>query len=1002
MKKESLFKALFIVFTFVFTTYNINAATIEVTEKTTLNTVVENAKNNDVIKLTEDITLTEAVSFDKNLTIDLNGHNITYATDKSAFEFLGEGEDKTYNVVFSNSATKESVITGRIRVVAKTSKYNLTIGKNVKLLGGYGVLLRGNGSDGSAVLNVYGSIEVPKTSDYAAIQGNGSKGNGGTIINIYDGAKITGPDAAIYHPQIGTLNITGGEITGYEAVTMKVGTLNISGGVFKATGDLKNPADGNNNGSEYTGAVIALTSNKAYPGDIEVNITGGKFIAEKSYALYEGISLDKNGNPVIDKTNVTKLNITGGEFKAGSDTDIDLYVQNEKDIDITIKNAKFAKGFNIDNTGTLVLGANTDKDKEDYPYTMVNAGITKDAIWNKSISNDLNLNTNIRSTQLSKVTIDGKELKESTDFYIKTNEKNITITLYSTTLDKLNIGNHTITLTINGKEVSKDLVIYEDLTLSNTTLSIDKMIIGSKIKSINVTDAVKNGLKPYTFMAYNLPKGLNIDAKTGVISGIPTEKTTSGVITVLVKDANNVTTIVSIPYCETSSLAKTTVKLTTVNYNTINLSWNEVEGATEYFIYRKTSSSSKYTMIASTKELTYSDDSVKTGTTYNYIVKASNDYTYTNSNKYTIKSIPGTVNEITLTESYNSVTLKWNKVDGATGYYIYRATSLNGKYTKIGSTTKLNYKNSSLTTNKTYYYKVVAYKTVNKKAVLGKESTIISATPYLKTTKVTGYNTYYEYARIFWTKVTGASAYRVYRSSTENGKYEYIGDTKNTYYNDKNVDADTTYYYKVKPYRLVNNSKKYAEDSNVAESSKANSTIKFTITSTNYNKLEVRISKVNTATKYKVYRATSKNGKYTLVKELLAKDFADTEYVIYTDTVTTGTTYYYKVKIANKNESNYSAVKSAKATPNVPNFTVDSNGKITIEKVSGATGYTIYKSKSGKDNSFTTLKATTNLTYTDTKLTSSPTYYAVKSYRTVNGKKVYSATYNVVSVNISE
>ena len=57
-----------------------------------------------------------------------------------------------------------------------------------------------------------------------------------------------------------------------------------------------------------------------------------------------------------------------------------------------------------------------------------------------------------------------------------------------------------------------------------------------------------------------------------------------------------------------------------------------------------------------------------------------------------------------------SATITWDKVEGVTHYQVYRATSENGKYTKLRNTKELSYNAKSLKKGKTYYFKVRGYK----------------------------------------------------------------------------------------------------------------------------------------------------------------------------------------------------------------------------------------------------------------------------------------------------
>ena len=72
--------------------------------------------------------------------------------------------------------------------------------------------------------------------------------------------------------------------------------------------------------------------------------------------------------------------------------------------------------------------------------------------------------------------------------------------------------------------------------------------------------------------------------------------------------------------------------------------------------------------------------------------------------------------------------LSWDKVKNASGYVIYMATAKNGKYKKVtavkGGT--LKYTKKKLKTNKKYYFKIKAYRTIGKKNIYSSYSSVKS------------------------------------------------------------------------------------------------------------------------------------------------------------------------------------------------------------------------------------------------------------------------------------
>lgn len=172
------------------------------------------------------------------------------------------------------------------------------------------------------------------------------------------------------------------------------------------------------------------------------------------------------------------------------------------------------------------------------------------------------------------------------------------------------------------------------------------------------------------------------------------------------------------------------VKASSAGYNSVKVSWEKVSGVTGYKIYRADSKNGKYKCVKTIKgegKTSCKDAKLTTGKTYYYQVKPYLGKEEGSASKtVSAKPVP---EKVTLSSVKNSksktVTVKWKKVSGASGYEIYSATSKNGKYKKVATVKKgrtTSYKNTKLKKGTTYYYKVRAYRTVNGKKVYGNYS----------------------------------------------------------------------------------------------------------------------------------------------------------------------------------------------------------------------------------------------------------------------------------------
>lgn len=258
------------------------------------------------LKLSQNVTLLETLSITdgKTRTIDLNGKTIS-STIATTF-YLTKG---TLNVIDTADVKGGIVVSGEafgVKGVGNTNAtdavLNIEAGVNVTSSGDCAVYILGK-----ATLNTAGNLK--SNWKYAPIQGNGSAVNNGTVINITGGSITStftddkGGYHAIYVPQNGEMNISGGTITSAgTAIEAKGGTLTISGGTISTSATSTSHVP-NNNGGSTRGYALAVVNNSGYSG-AQVTVSGGTINGPIEI-------LDDDGD--IANNNST-LEITGGEF----------------------------------------------------------------------------------------------------------------------------------------------------------------------------------------------------------------------------------------------------------------------------------------------------------------------------------------------------------------------------------------------------------------------------------------------------------------------------------------------------------------------------------------------------------------------------------------------------------------------------------------------------------------------------------------------------------------
>ena len=157
-------------------------------------------------------------------------------------------------------------------------------------------------------------------------------------------------------------------------------------------------------------------------------------------------------------------------------------------------------------------------------------------------------------------------------------------------------------------------------------------------------------------------------------------------------------------------------------YESYEVTWDKVAGATGYAIYRSTTEEGKYIRIATVSgadTVSYKDKKRYVGRNYYYKVTAfrkpgTKDSTSSATAVKNAWTVPAAVSISSSTKShYDRVILSWTKSSSASGYKIYRSTTASSGYECIkvieGNGT-LKWTDTGLDGNTRYYYKIRTYK----------------------------------------------------------------------------------------------------------------------------------------------------------------------------------------------------------------------------------------------------------------------------------------------------
>lgn len=245
-----------------------------------------------------------------------------------------------------------------------------------------------------------------------------------------------------------------------------------------------------------------------------------------------------------------------------------------------------------------------------------------------------------------------------------------------------------------------------------------------------------------------------------------------------------------------------------VYFGGFNLKWNAFDCIDGYLLYiRQNNKWLKIATISSSAEdeYDYKFNGMKNDTNYKFAIKAfvksDNGTKYSDVSTCTVNS--GKADKIyglsKSSETASSVTLKWNELQGATGYRVYKYDFENKKYVAVKTTSKLSYTVTNINDGNKYYFKVRAYYKADGKNYWGSFSDTLKVDSIGKT-KLSKAKVTSSAITLKWKAVEGAAGYRLYKYDAASKKYVKVKTTSALSATVTGLNASTSYAFKLRAY----------------------------------------------------------------------------------------------------------------------------------------------------------------------------------------------------------